>query len=140
MTLGLKVADTDGAVFTITAADGGRFILTPDDFGSPIPVTLAQLSEDYQSTGGDKLPMTFPPTEAEALAAADAARNRTINQEYGRAVAGVPRMDTGLQRREVVPLAGSPEAVFRNLADHDDSARISEPDATPKRRRTKVTT
>jgi hypothetical protein len=138
MTLGLRVTDSDGDRFTITATDGDRFILTPDNFGSPMPVTLAELS-DYQSADGAELPNALPPTEADVLAERDARANDGLNRRYANGLlrrGNATDADTrGFKRPpgDRPPPPGSPEAFFRELAAAD------EPDAAPKRR-SKATT
>lgn len=140
MTLGLKVTNRAGEGFTITATDADRFILTPDEFGSPFPVTLAELSEDYQSIDGDELPATLPPTEADVLAERDARANDGLNRRYANGLlrrGSATDADTRGFRRppgDRPPPPGSPEAFFREVAAADTQ------DDAPKRRRSKVTT
>ncbi len=134
MTLGLKVTNSAGDGFTVTATDADRLILTPDEFGSPIPVTLTELAEDYQSVDGGALPNALPPTEADVLAEHNARANFGLNQRYARGVLGkgyATDADTRGFRRPAgdrPPPAGSPEAFFRELASADA------PDVAPKRR------
>jgi hypothetical protein len=140
MTLGLKVTSSAGDGFTVTASDGDRLILTPDNFGSPIPVTLTELAEDYQSVDGNALPNALPPTEADVLAEHNARANFGLNQRYARGVLGKGHAtdadQRGFQRTAAdrPPPAGSPEAFFRKLAAADEA------EAKPKGRRSKATT
>ena len=136
--LGTKIINSSGKRFTVTAVDADRFVLTPEDFGSPVPVTLAELS-DYSADDGHELPTALPPTEAETLAEADATANDGLNARYADAVlrgGGATNADQrGFSRPpgDRLPPPGSPEAFFRDLTAND------EPDAAPKRRRAKGT-
>jgi hypothetical protein len=137
--LGTKIINSSGKRFTATAVDADRFVLVPEEFGSPVAVTLVELSEDYSPADGSELPTALPLTEAETLAAADAAANDGLNARYADAVLRGGSATNADQRGfhrppgERLPPAGSPEAFFRNLATND------EPDSAPKRRRARGT-
>jgi len=129
--IGLKVTNNDGEGFTVTGIDGAdRIVLTPDVFGSPVPVTIAELAEDYTPAEADaELPTSLPPTEADVIAEADARANEGLNQRYARAVLGrgfaTDADQRGFRRPpgERRPPEGSPEAMFAELAaEADESA------------------
>ena len=106
--IGLRIKrKTDGAVFTITAFHGGEYVLTPVQFGSPLTVPYAVLADEYRVKPSDVVP---PLSEADALRQQDAEANATINQTYGRAVAGHAKPAAPHE-----PPAGSPEAALREL-------------------------
>lgn len=122
--IGLKVTNNAGEGFTVTGIDGAdRIVLTPDVFGAPVPVTIAELAENYTPAEAEaELPTALPPTEAEVIAEADARANEGLNQRYARAVLRGGHA-TGADQRgfrrppgDRLPPEGSPEAVFADLA------------------------
>ncbi len=100
----------DGVRFTVTGYHDGDYILSPAEaFGSPEAVAYAALLADFDLTPDD---VTVPLSEQDVLRDRDAEVNRTINQTYGRAVAGDPK-----QPGPFTPPEGSPEAAFRASED-----------------------
>ncbi len=110
--IGSTITRNDGVRFTVTGHHEGDFILSPADaFGSPEAVAYATLLTDFDLTPED---VAVPPSEQDVLRAQDERANRTINQTYGRAVAGDARPPGPF-----TPPEGSPEAAFAKVAEGD---------------------
>ena len=107
--IGVKLTKrSDGAAWEITGANGGGWVVSPCDFGSPVgPLPLAALADEFETT--QELTVPEPVDEQrgwDALAAANLA-------------------NADAQLREVAPSGLSPEQQFARLAE----------DSKPKRKR-----